>query len=78
MLGMALHGAQATLPQHVPQHEGDLLTRAKEAAESTVLLSICANFLGRPAHDVPGISKKHVCLHLLVLIVACIVIAHVV
>ncbi len=78
MLGMALHGTQATLPQHVPQHEGNLYPRAKEAAESTVLLSVCANFLGRPVHDVLGISKKHACLHLLVLIVACIVVAHVV
>jgi hypothetical protein len=39
MLGLALLGAQAALPQHAPRLDDNLLPRAKEAAESAVLHS---------------------------------------
>ncbi len=39
MLGLAILGAQAALPQHAPHLEDDLIPHAKEAAESAVLHS---------------------------------------
>jgi hypothetical protein len=76
-LGMALHGAQAALPQHVLQHEGNLHPCTKEAAELVVLHSGGANLLVRLVYDASGILKKHIRLRLLVLlvlIVACVLI----
>ncbi len=67
MLGLALLGVQAALPQHAPHHLDDLLLQAEEAAELAV---------GRPIRDVPGVPKKHICLRLPVLIIAPLIIAH--
>jgi hypothetical protein len=78
MPGLALLGAQAALPQHVPHHVNNLLPRTKEGAEETVLHGGRAHFLQCPVHDGPGISKNYICLHLLVLLVARIVVAPVV
>jgi hypothetical protein len=78
MLGLAILGAQAALPQHAPHFEDDLIPRTKEAAESAVLHGDRAYFFVRPVQNFPGCPKKHNRIHLLVLIVTCIIVTHVV
>ncbi len=78
MLGLALLGAQAALPQHVPHHVNNLYPLAKEGAEAMVLQGSHAHFFQCPVHDEPGVAKKYIHLRLLVLLVARIVIAPIV
>ncbi len=75
MLGLALLGVQAALPQHVPNHVSNLLSHAKEGAEAMVLHGGLAQFLQCLVHDGPGITKKYTRLCLLVLLVARVVVA---
>jgi hypothetical protein len=70
MLGLALLGMQAALPQHVPHHLEDILPCTKEAADLAVLHGGRAYFFVQPVHYYLGRPKKHVSIHLLVLVVA--------
>ncbi len=69
MIGLALLGVQAALPQHVPHHVDDLLPHFHGGP---------AHFLQRPVHDGLGIVKKYIRLRLLILLVACVIITPVV
>ncbi len=78
MLGLAILGVQAALPQHAPHLEDDLLLYAKEAAELAFFHGGCAYFFVRPVHYFLGRPKKHVRIRLLILVVVCVIVAHVV
>jgi hypothetical protein len=64
MLRLALLGANAALPQHVPRHVDDLKPHPKEGAEAAVLHCCRSNPSSRLVHDLPGGTMESDVLHL--------------
>ena len=65
MLWLALLGAKATLPQHVPHHADNLEPHPKEGAEAAVLHHRRSNPSSRLVHDLPGGTMESRVLRLL-------------
>ena len=69
MLWLALLGAKASLPQHVPLHADNLEPHPKEGAKVALLHCCRSNPLSRPVHDLSGSTMENgVLLHLFTIV----------